>query len=146
MKNKIKAIFLITGLAGLITTACNSTQQSNDAGMVKTDTIVTITSIDSQSMWKQEWEGFKAQANAKIKENEDSLEAIRKRGGMSSEKAKYNYEKEMTALKIKNEELKMRLENYKEESKERWKAFRSDLNNGLDSIGQGLSKLTKPMK
>jgi len=44
-------------------------------------------------------------------------------------------------LQLKNTELKLKIENYKQGASQKWELFKVDFNNDLDQLGKSISKM-----
>jgi citrate lyase subunit beta/citryl-CoA lyase len=53
--------------------------------------------------------------------------------------AKADYEKRIEELNEKNTDLKMRLDNFKFDSKEKWESFKMELNQDMEDLGTAIS-------
>ena len=53
------------------------------------------------------------------------------------------YYKQLENLQIKNAELKLKIENYKQGPTQKWELFKVDFNNQLDDLGKSISNTAK---
>ena len=51
------------------------------------------------------------------------------------------YYKQLENLQLKNTELKLKIENYKQGASQKWELFKVDFNNDLDQLGKSISKM-----
>ena len=82
--------------------------------------------VDTGGALKADWEKFKADANDKIMQNEDTIQAIKKKVSKEDVKIKGKLDKEVTRLEEKNNELKTKLIDYKDEGKYQFENFSGD--------------------
>ncbi|MBS1625557.1 MAG: hypothetical protein JST83_16135 [Bacteroidetes bacterium] len=87
---------------------------------------------------RQDWENFKIEARARLKQNEDSLQNISDRIGKAGEKLRAGYDQKMITLRARNNELKDRLESYTDEGRDNWDKFKLSFNNDMDSISRNM--------
>jgi hypothetical protein len=57
------------------------------------------------------------------------------------EEAKADYEKKVDDLNRKNTDLKMRLDNFKFDSKTKWESFKFELNKDMEELGKAINDL-----
>src|SRR5579864_786349 len=135
MKGKIVALAITAIITAAIFTSCNSPQKNAETSQSDT-TSVPREVIDTPSAAKQDWEKFKSDAREKIRQNEDSIDALQKRMDKAGSKMKAKYDKKIAELEEKNNELKRKLDDFKEEGKEKWEKFKYDFNNAMDTLGE----------
>ena len=145
MNGQIKTLALTALISGLIVSACNTSNKGkgNNEAMTANDTTMQPIAMDTQNNWQQDWEKFKADSRAKIKENDDSIEAFRVRVDKGKSKMKVQYDKDIEDLKRKSEALRVKLDSFKEKSKEKWDRFETDFNNDMDTLSIKVKDLTK---
>ena len=136
---KILMLGLSAMLAGIITTSCNSSEKKTEEPQQTTETMKPI--IDTAAV-KADWKIFKHDADEKISETRDSLEAFKKRIAKADKKLKAVYERRVAELEQKNAELKQKLEDYKDEGKEKWEDFKVSFNREMDKLKQELKDST----
>jgi hypothetical protein len=134
-------------LAAVVMTSCNqhagtsSTNTSSDS----TTQVQAPPVIDTAQM-KTDWENFKADASRKLKESDDSIASFKKKVAKFDKKLKIKYDKDIAVLERKNDTLKMRLDNYKIEEKEKWEDFKSKFNHDMEEISNWLRDSTATNK
>lgn len=55
---------------------------------------------------------------------------------------KVTINEKIVAIEKKNNDLKTKMENYKDDGEENWKTFKSEFNRDMDELGQALKDLT----
>lgn len=88
-----------------------------------------------------EWKTFKADAQAKIKSNNDRITELRneiKKPGMAGDAAA---EKKIAAMEQQNKALETRIEVY-DKDHSNWQKFKQEFSNDLDGLGQALKNFT----
>lgn len=89
----------------------------------------------------EEWRVFKADSEAKIKENEIRIDELKVKMKKSGKTFDAMYEKNIIALEQKNKDMKVRITNY-ENNQSDWNSFTREFNHDMDELGQALKDLT----
>jgi hypothetical protein len=145
MKTKFIRLSAAVLIAAGILSACNSSGNKGDETQGYKDSVAQSTSAmpDTVNTAKTDWEKFKADANEKIRQNEDSIQAFKKRVEKENAKIKVKLEKQITRFEVKNNEMKARLADYKDEGKDKLEKFRVDFNNSMDTLGTNIKDFFK---
>ena len=148
MKSKLITLSLTAFITAGILCACNSPEKKADDVKVSSDSLAQSTPVvaDTLSAAQKEWEVFKDEANNKIRQNEDSIRVFKKRAEKQETKMKVKIEKKIAVLEKKNDEMKAKLADYKDEGQVKWEKFRLDFNNGMDSLGTDIKGFLKGNK
>lgn len=91
---------------------------------------------------QEEWEAFKASTNATINENEMKIADMKARMKKTGSSIDAQYDKKIEALEQKNDDIKIKLENYKNDSKSDWESFKEEYNRDMNELGQAFKNLT----
>jgi hypothetical protein len=148
MKSKLITLSLAAFIAACILSACNSPEKKADDVKVSSDSLAQSTPVvaDTLSAAQKEWEIFKDEANNKIRQNEDSIRVFTKRAEKQEAKMKAKLEKKIARLEKKNDEMKVKLADYKDEGSVKWEKFKLDFNNGMDTLGTDIKGVFKGNK
>jgi formyltetrahydrofolate synthetase len=129
-------IVLIAGSAATgynrnnIKTAVNTTenvkQTIQDAKDARVDTI-------------SEWQQFKIDAKAKINANEKRIDEFKADMKTAGKTVKAEYKKEVVRLDKQNNELKVKLNEYKYDGKDKWEKFKIGFNHDMDVVGKSIN-------
>ena len=145
MKNKYFIAVVALLIGGSVFTGCNNKRENvEDAKDNVKEAKQELK--DAQIQYEKEWQQFKSDAELKINANEKKISEFR--AGIKTAKGKFRakYEKEVVALEQKNIELRKKLSEYKYESKDNWEAFKTEFNNTVDNIGNGLNDIFSKKK
>lgn len=138
---KKKSAFFYTlaiGVTVFAFTACNQNKTTNSSTSVTDTTAVkTAIAVDTNQL-NADWEKFRADADQKLKQHDDSLEAIKKKLAKLNKEKQLKYEKHIADLQSKNDSLKARLHNFRIESKEKWENFKAKFSQDMDSVSNPL--------
>ncbi|TDE53419.1 hypothetical protein [Flavobacterium sp. GT3P67] len=91
---------------------------------------------------QEEWETFKASTNATITQNEiriAEMKASMKKTGKSIDEV---YTKKIDDLERKNNEIKAKIQTYKNDTDSDWESFKQEYNRDMDELGEALKNLT----
>jgi hypothetical protein len=88
-----------------------------------------------------EWTKFRLETEKKIHSNENSIQKIKSLPGISN-----SLRKKLTNLEKDNNNLKMSLNEYPEEVKAKWEAFKSSSSHSANEIGIELNALMTDQK
>jgi hypothetical protein len=78
-----------------------------------------------------------------IKVSENSINAFEENIEEAGLKVKAQYDDEMAILKKKNRNLKMKLEEFKDEGQRKWKKFKTNFRHDRNGIGKTIKDLFK---
>ena len=121
---------------------------SNDSSFVskeiikasmKTETVKT--NIVKKIETPDEWTIFKLETEKKIRSNENIIQSIKTLPGMNA-----STRRKLTSLEKDNNKLKMSLNEYPEEVKAKWEAFKSSLSHNANQIDLELIALKTAQK
>jgi len=78
-----------------------------------------------------------------IEANGKRIDAFKEKMKEAGSKATKKYNKEVAVLEQKNHELKIKLDEYKDEGQIKWEEFKMNFNHDLDVIGKTMKDLFK---
>ncbi|MDI6033459.1 hypothetical protein QLS91_10275 [Flavobacterium sp. LB2P84] len=149
MKKTLFTLAITTFMAGTVLTGCQNTSKKEEAAQDNVedarenldDAKEELTDA-RKAATQEEWETFKANTNATITENEvriAEMKASMKKTGKSIDE---EYAKKIDALEQKNNDIKIKIETYKNDSKSDWESFKQEYNRDMDELGEALKNLT----
>ncbi len=92
--------------------------------------------------YKADMETYRAETAAKIVENEKMITDFRARVELEKKSARADYNEKIDKLNQKNSDLKMKLDGYNADGKEKWETFKTEFNRDMDELGQAFNDLT----
>lgn len=110
----------------------------NNALEAQQDANTAVAENDAQ----KEWQVFKTEAEAKIAVNEKIITDYKAKMTNANGKLQAQYDKKIDALEAKNKELKVKLDNYKDDGKTDWEKFKSEFNGDIEKLGTALKGFT----
>ncbi|WP_348822798.1 hypothetical protein [Flavobacterium aestuarii] len=90
----------------------------------------------------EEWQNFKDDMNAAIEQNDARIAALKQKIKNSGKAADAAYDKKIDELKEKNEQLKIKIDSYKNDADSDWQSFKREFNHDMDELGNALKDIT----
>jgi len=84
---------------------------------------------------------YRKETANKIAENELRIAEFTSKIENEKEEAKVDYRKKITELKQKNNEMKLRMDDYEVDGKERWNMFKTEFSHDMDELGKAFKDL-----
>jgi uncharacterized protein YeaO (DUF488 family) len=142
-----KNIFLLPAIISLISisvVSCNnSTEDKTTETVVKKDTVVIEENKDVVTVvvaTPEEWNAFKADAEAKIEANEKrivELKAKMNKPGKLLDKMRAD---RIAALEQRNRDLRLKITAYETEKTD-WQKFKEEFNHDMDELGKAIGDI-----
>lgn len=84
---------------------------------------------------------YRKETADKIAENDLKIVEFSTKVESEKEEAKVDYRKKIAELKQKNIDMKLRMDDYKVDGKERWKMFKTEFSHDMDELGKAFKDL-----
>ncbi|RKS14394.1 hypothetical protein [Flavobacterium sp. 120] len=149
MKKTLFTLAITTFMAGTVLTGCQNTSKKEEAAQDNVedarenlDDAKEELSDARKVATEDEWNAFKASTNATIAENEmriAEMKASMKKTGKSIDE---EYAEKIDILEQKNNDIKVKIETYKNDTSNDWESFKQEYNRDMDELGQALKNLT----
>ncbi|HSD06343.1 hypothetical protein [Flavobacterium sp.] len=91
---------------------------------------------------KEEWESFKNDMNVAIEKNNLKIAELKEEIKKSGKKAGIEYNKKIDTLSARNQVLKEKIANYKNDANADWESFKREFNHDMDELGHALKDIT----
>jgi predicted RNase H-like nuclease (RuvC/YqgF family) len=95
----------------------------------------------SNQDYTDEWSAFRTESETQINDNAQSIEDLRPKLAAADDKARAELGKQLEALTKTNRELKSKLDDYQDQGKMNWDAFKRDFSRELYDLNTDLNKL-----
>jgi hypothetical protein len=143
MKNNMIAIAAIGCMVGMLLTGCEKTsdQRVKNANENAGNAIRELK--DARTEFLAEWQTFKRESEQAIEGNEKKIDAFKAKMEKGGSKVKAKYSKDVAVLEQKNQDLKKKLEEYKDDGQGKWEEFKTNFKHDMDSIGKTMKDLFK---
>ncbi len=142
MKTRIILNLLLAALVSISVPSCNKSPKAKEADLndakqevEKAKEDLDEAKIDSVVAFNK----YKSSIQIKLVENEKVITDLKAKIGDKDRKTQTLYYKQLENLQIKNTELKLKIENYKQGPTQKWELFKVDFNNELDNLGKSIS-------
>lgn len=142
MKKSILKIALTTMIAGTFITSCNSSTEKVEDAAVKVD-VATQDLKNAQDDFNSEYTKFKIESEQRMVDNEKQIAELKAHKEKLKKEAKADYDKAIADLELKNSTLRFKLNEYKEDGKDKWESFKREFNHDMDELGKALKDLTQ---
>ncbi len=142
MKNSISTIAVsILLVAFAIFSGCESSEKKVDDAQ---DNVVAANEAldEANAEYLADVEAYRKEKANLIAANDSSIVALKAKIANEKKDVKADYEKKITELEQKNKDLKAKMDDYKDEGKERWESFKREFNHDMDELGNALKDLT----
>ncbi|HEY1047027.1 MAG TPA: peptidase M23 [Bacteroidia bacterium] len=96
----------------------------------------------SNAVYKQELEAYMAEKKTAIEDNNRTIAELKATIATQKKEAKAEYAEQIAELDRKNNELMLKLEAHKDDSKDNWDKFKTEFNHDMDELGQAFKDLT----
>lgn len=150
MKKRIFIYGIAIMLAGGAFIGCQSASQKEQNASDKVmDAKENLESVENQTQTdakqladSEEWKAFKIASLEKIQINENLMAGLRKKMKSAGNKADATYERRISELEVKNNDLKARMTTY-ETNQTDWILFKTEFNKDMEGLGQAINEFVK---
>lgn len=148
MKKIVFTLAATALIAGVLFTSCNSSSRKIknaedkvlDAKEAVIDTKIDLTQARQVSV--NEFQQFKTDFQNLISTNEKKIAGLKLSIADASQKNKIQFGEKLSVLEKRNNELKIKLSEYKEDETDQWKAFKLEFKHDMDELGKAFSDFT----
>jgi low affinity Fe/Cu permease len=149
MKKFLLSMALVVFIAGTLSTAYGqvpdkkSEKARENLQDAKKNVIVAKQDLKlAQKDSVSEYQKFKSETDLKFRDNEKNIADLKVKISESISKDRVTFQKNIGLLELKNDRMKLRLADYKDEGKTKWTTFKDEFNSDLDQIGKELKDFT----
>jgi hypothetical protein len=146
MKTRIILNLLLATLVSISISSCNKSPKAKEAELNEAKQEVENAEVDldeakTDSVYA--FNKYKSSIQIKLVENEKVITDLKAKIKDKDRKTQTLYYRQLENLQIKNTELKLKIENYKQGPTQKWELFKVDFNNELDDLGKSISNTAK---
>jgi hypothetical protein len=140
MKKTILALAAGTFIAGAFLTSCNTPSQKVENAQ---ENVAQANQELEQANkeYLEDMASYRIETANRIAANGESIKEFNARIARDKRAANAEYKKKMADLEQKNSDMKMRMDNYKEEGKDKWFIFKAEFNHDMDEMGKAFKDL-----
>jgi hypothetical protein len=146
MKTRIVYNFQLAILALIILSSCNKSPKAKEEVLIDAKKEVETAKVDLDEATYDsivEFNKYKTSIQIKLAENEKVISNFKARIKDEDRKTQTLYYKQLENLQLRNAELKLKIETYKQGPFQKWELFKVDFNIELDKLGKSISSTTK---
>jgi hypothetical protein len=146
MKTRTLFNILLATIVSVSITSCNKSPKAKEADLndSKQDVENAKEELDEATIDSvYAFNKYKSSIQIKLVENEKVITDLKAKIKDEDRKTQTLYYKQLENLQIKNAELKLKIENYKQGPTQKWELFKVDFNNQLDDLGKSISNTAK---
>jgi hypothetical protein len=141
MKKGIISLAAFTLISGAILTSCNSASENVADAQENVDQANKDLAQANQE-YLADVEKYRQETAVRIAANEESIKEFNARMAKDKRAATAEHKKRVADLEQKNREMKTRMENFKEDGKDKWLIFKAEFNHDMDEMGNAFKDLT----
>jgi hypothetical protein len=148
MKKSVFTIVITMLIAGFMFISCQSSAkkvENAENNLQEARDGVAEAKLDlnkSEREYNTEYMEFRKASDEKIAAHEKSIAEFKTRIANEKLVNKVAYEKKLKELEQKNSDMKKKLDEYKEESQDKWASFKSEFGRDLDDLGKAFKDFT----
>jgi hypothetical protein len=142
MKTRIVYNFLVAILALIILSSCNKSPKAKEEVLIDAKKEVETAKVDLDEATYDsivEFNKYKTSIQIKLAENEKVISDLKASIKAEDRKTQTLYNKQLENLQLRNTELKLKIETYKQGPTQKWELFKVDFNKELDKLGKSIS-------
>jgi hypothetical protein len=146
MKTNILKVALIAVITSFGLMACNETPADKEVKVEEAQENLdqaqqnfeqaTTDSINDYAQFKQESE-------MKLQSNDEKIAVLKSKMTSDKKDLKIKYDKKIGELEAKNNKLRTRLNDRKEDSETSWASFKQSINEEMDEVGKSISDMAQ---
>lgn len=132
-----KLIFTITAtllLTGTIFTSCDTATEKAEN--------IKINAEEAKEDFKVDIENFKKETAVKIDSNKQKIAELNVKIEYAKDDVKTYSQEQIAILEQKNREMKIKMDEYKEDGKENWESFKAEFSRDMDDLGEAFKNFT----
>jgi chromosome segregation ATPase len=142
MKKSILLLTILTFVSGsILITRCTTTSEKVANAQDKVNEAHQELN-DANAEYQADMEKYRKETAEEIAANNESIAAFNKRIETEKSEAKAAYKNQISKLEQKNTDMQKRLDEYKADGKDNWKAFKKEFSRDMSELGQAFRDLT----
>jgi hypothetical protein len=85
---------------------------------------------------------YRQETATRIAANDESIREFNARMAKDKRLARADYKKRIADLDQKNRDMKLKMDNYREDGKDKWQIFKAEFSHDMDEMGKAFKDLT----
>ncbi|MGO4822280.1 MULTISPECIES: hypothetical protein [unclassified Flavobacterium] len=140
MKRSIYTLAFALLITGTTLVSCKQSSNEETVEVTKDDEGNTV--MVNSTTKNKEWEEFKMKTDSAINKNEVRIGELKVKMKETGNSIDSTYQKKIDQLERKNQDMKMKLDNYKVDASENWESFKREFNHDMSELGDALKDIT----
>ncbi|TDE07174.1 MULTISPECIES: hypothetical protein [Flavobacterium] len=149
MKKIFFTLAITTFMAGTLLVGCQDTSKKEEAAKDNVeeardnlDDAKEELSDARAAATEKEWNDFKESTDSTIKQNEIRIAEMKTNMKKTGKSIDEMYAKQIEALELKNKNIKLKVQEYKNDTNSDWQSFKEEYNRDMDELGAAMKNLT----
>jgi len=149
MKKIFFTLAITTFMAGTLLVGCQDTSKKEEAAKDNVeeardnlDDAKEELSDARAAATEKEWNDFKESTDSTIKQNEIRIAEMKTNMKKTGKSIDEMYAKQIEALELKNKNIKLKVQEYKNDTNSDWQSFKEEYNRDMDELGTAMKNLT----
>ena len=139
MKNNILITTAFLIVSSAISTGCNNATPKSETQVIEEEK----EALDkANAEYQADVEKYRKESNERIEANNKKIAEFKARIDLQKQEAKDDYIRKITRLEQKNADIKKKMDDYKDDGKEKWQTFKAEFSRDMDELGQAFKDLT----
>ncbi|MCF8254194.1 MAG: hypothetical protein K9H61_08060 [Bacteroidia bacterium] len=141
MKNNYSWVIALSIITATTIMACNSPAQKVENAKDKlSDAREELSQAQKDSV--ADYENFKMVSESRIAKNEELIQAYKQSMKDAKKEWKSSDQKIVDELEQKNINMRKKMEEYRNEGRDKWQDFKTEFNHDMDELGNAINDLT----
>jgi len=140
MKKSILALAACAVISGAMMTGCNSSAEKVVNAQENVDQANKDLELANKE-YQKDVARYRQETAEKIAANNASIIEFNARVAHEKKAARADYKKKIAVLEQKNSDMKLRMDNYKENGKDKWLIFKAEFTHDMDEMGKAFKDL-----
>jgi hypothetical protein len=140
MKKSILALAACAFITGAMITSCNTPSQKVENAQNNVAQANEELALANKE-YLEDLANYRLETASAFAANEESITEFKARMAKDKRAARADYKQKMAELEQKNKEMKMKLENYNEEGKEKWIIFKAEFKHDMAELGKAFKDI-----
>lgn len=140
----MKNVFLIANalvLSALILTSCNSS--SKKVENAEKEVIQANKDLEEANKeLEQDMADYRKEIALKIESNNQSIIELKNKINDQKKEARIEYKQKIADLEAKNNDLRIKMDNYRANNKDQWESFKKEFNHDMEALGEAFQDIT----
>ena len=141
MKKSIVILVAAIFITGTVITSCNSSAEKVEEA--QENVAEANQDLDkANEEYLKDVATYRIQTAERVEANNKAISEFNEKAEHEKKEVREEYKKKIAELEQKNHAMKIKMDEYKAESKDNWETFKTEFNHDMDELGQAFKNLT----